>query len=144
MDKGTLEVFTDEVIKTTFYLHFMQSKQSGNFLVPDEKLEFASSKEVSETNIKEKLIDFNNLLKRCKSYLSDEKIILLLCPALKSISSDLKEISKIVVAVLFPLSISKEHIIPLDSLVYSGISLIIFNAGISSVCNNKETKKDNE
>lgn len=60
-----------------------------------------------------------------------------ICEGLGSVSSDLTEITKIVAAALIPFALNNPGILPLNSLVFAAIGLIVFNSGVKSFCTKK-------
>jgi hypothetical protein len=67
-----------------------------------------------------------------------------LCPALTTASNDIKDITKIVLAVLLPLAISGKIDLPVDPTVFAGMSLLITRAGIASLCDEYDKKDKKE
>jgi hypothetical protein len=62
-----------------------------------------------------------------------------ICPGLLSVSDDIKEVSKVVGAAMFPLSLIPASTIPLTPLVVAAIAIVILRAGIQTVCGAKAT-----
>jgi len=86
-----------------------------------------------------KISKYDELIKYAKTLLEQNKDIKSsLCAALKSASNDLTEIAKIVAATLIPLAIGNNTSIQLDSYIFAGISVVVFNAGINTLCNEKK------
>lgn len=132
MDNIQLKEFENQVIKYS-YLIYLKSEAKSFGALP--KVEDNVYKELLE----EEVNDVKDLFEYSQEVVQKNEVMDKLCPALKSISDDLKEISKVVVGVLLPLSLAPNLLIPLNPIIYSGIALIVFRAGVSSIC--EEYKK---
>ncbi len=68
-----------------------------------------------------------------------------LCPALSSVSDDVGSIAKVVGPALLPLALTGPGaIVPLSSLVFGAIAVVVARAGVAAVCPDakKAAKKD--
>jgi hypothetical protein len=81
--------------------------------------------------------DVNTAMERSTSLLGRADIRQRICPGLLSINDDIKEICKVVGAVLFPLSLVPASTIPLSPLVVAAIAVMVLRAGIKTICHSK-------
>ena len=72
--------------------------------------------------------EFDDAIEKSAELVKKKSVIEKICPALKSISGDLKEVAKVVTASLLPLSMIANPIVPLSPLIYGGISVIVFTS----------------
>lgn len=123
--------FTDEVIKLANEVFLEQVLNQGINSIP----------EVKKVNKNKSIKSYNDLIVKSEKIIKKQKIKTKLCEALKSTSKDLTEIAKIVAAVLIPLALADKPIIQLNSYIFAGISVVIFNAGVNSICSEKNENK---
>ncbi len=57
-----------------------------------------------------------------------------LCPALRSVSDDIRDVAKIVSAAMLPLALVPGSVIPLSPLVFAAVALVLVRAGVNSIC----------
>ena len=67
-----------------------------------------------------------------------------ICAMLKSVTDDTFEVSKILISVLLPLSISGTVLIPINPIIYGFISIVISRMGIALYCKNPASSNDSE
>ena len=124
---GSIETFQNQVIEA---IEFIESHEASKYVsykpapgAPDpyEARRWRQRKIDEATNEAEKILKKPEMLKH-------------ICPALKSISGDAFEISKILVGVLLPLGIAGIIAIPLHPLIFGVIAIMISRAGIASIC----------
>jgi hypothetical protein len=123
------EKFTEAVIDLSNVLYFQSSLGKTHFALPKAR---HRSKSFDVQNAAE--VDIRVLLETSREIVKTPAIKDRLCAGLKSISKDLTETSKLVVGILLPLSLASKSTIPLNPMIFAGISLFIFNAGINSIC----------
>ena len=66
-----------------------------------------------------------------------------ICAALGSVKNDIRDVAKVVGAVLLPLSLSGVIAIPTTPLALAVASLIVFNAGVSAFCSEFQSNEKN-
>ena len=62
-----------------------------------------------------------------------------ICPALLSASDDIKDIAKIISAVLLPMALTPQAVIPLSPLAFAAVALVASRAGIQSLCHDHKS-----
>jgi hypothetical protein len=86
---------------------------------------------------------FKNLtrsVKRTKSkkiarkLVNNKDIRKLLCPALKSVSTDVWEIAKVATPILYAAAVAGKVSIPHDPIVFAALTIVIARMGIASLC----------
>ncbi len=65
-----------------------------------------------------------------------------LCPALQSVSDDISDIAKGVVGAMIPLAMGPQAVIPLTSVAFGALAVVIFRMGIRSLCQEKSGTAD--
>lgn len=75
-----------------------------------------------------------------KSLLLRPSILKHLCPALRTVSGDVFEISKVLVGVLVPLSVAGAISMPWNPLVIAAGAFLILRAGITAICKGIEAE----
>ncbi len=123
MEALDLQKFEKDVTKSALRIFSLEALQTGRFAIPNPEELSKSSEQQDALALLEskKLLESDVILKR-------------LCPALKTISSDLKEVSKIVTTALIPLAFLPVPLIALSPIIFGGIAVIIVRAGINSFC----------
>jgi len=124
------EQFIEEVIDLANILFFQQSAGATQFALPKN---YVNNDDI-KIKVNKEHIDIKILLEQSKERIEDKSIKARLCAALKSTTNDLIEIAKVVIAVLLPLSLAPHLLIPTIPIIYAGISLVIYNAGVKSLC----------
>ena len=75
-----------------------------------------------------------------KKLVKNKEIRQLLCPALRSASSDVWEIAKIVTPILYASSIAGSISIPRDPVVFAALAIVVARMGIMSLCVDNDKK----
>ena len=89
--------------------------------------------------------DLNQTTLEANRIVGHKNIRVMLCPALKSISSDAIEIAKAITPILAGASLARTIVIPLDPFLFAVMALIIARMGIASFCSDydkREGKKE--
>lgn len=76
--------------------------------------------------------DLTRTVQTAKSLVERRDIRAKLCPSLKSLADDSREIAKLVTAAMLPLALSGA--IPLSPLIFAGIAVVIARTGIKTIC----------
>jgi hypothetical protein len=129
--------FLAEVVYLFHVMHFEISREHSSFALPEEQRLSLSIYGLD----KPEAINIQAVLNTARTTVEDHELKKRLCAALKSVSKDVTEISKVVVGVCLPLSLSGHSGIPLNPLLYAGIAMVIFSAGVSALCPEVEIKK---
>lgn len=74
------------------------------------------------------------LLEKPRELVNRRDIRTRLCPALRSVTNDAYDIGKVVTPLLFGAILGHQIFMPLDDVLFAGISLVIARMGISSIC----------
>lgn len=131
------EVFTEEVIYNANKIFLQIALNNGENSITENVAGDETRKK--ELEIK----SYNELLEVAeKEVKKSKKLKSTLCAALSSVSDDLTEVAKIVCASTIPLLIADKSLIPLNSLLFAGIAVMIYNSGISSFCNEYKNKSN--
>jgi hypothetical protein len=72
--------------------------------------------------------------KEAEQLLAQKDIRRYLCPALQKISGDAYEIAKTIIPILIPLVITKTISIPIDTLLFAMIAILISRMGVAALC----------
>jgi hypothetical protein len=80
-------------------------------------------------------------LKAAYEFLMQKDISPYICPALKSITNDAYDIGKTLVPVLVPLALVGTITIPLNSVFFGMLALIIAKSGISTICPDEDIER---
>jgi len=127
------EKFQEEVISLSYYIFLQHTKGESMFSLPKSNYSL-------EDGISGDKITTDEIIEKSNKILEKEPSIKKhLCPALKSISEDIKDIGVIVTSTLYPLSVAGALAIPANPLLFAGIVMIIFRAGIASFCRDETT-----
>jgi len=78
---------------------------------------------------------------QAKKLVAKKEIKKYLCAALKSVSDDVFEISKVITPILLSLSIAGTISIPLSPLLYASMAILISKMGIAMLCAECDVKK---
>jgi hypothetical protein len=69
-----------------------------------------------------------------ESLVRSPTILQRLCPALRSVSTDLDTVAGTVASVLLPLAVGPQALVPLSSLVFGAVAVIAVRAGVRTIC----------
>lgn len=82
----------------------------------------------------ERLFNTQDKLKQAEEIVNSPSIKHLLCQALQTVTNDVFEISKTITPILVGAPIAKMIILPLDTLLFAAIAIVIARSGVSTLC----------
>jgi hypothetical protein len=120
--------FTSEVIRTA------QDIQLA------EALDGAFGAKTSEGTTGQPLVgghspaEVSKALEHSEQVLKRPDVLARLCPALRSASGDLMEVSKLAIPVLLPLALGPQAILSLTPLAFAAVVVVIARCGVKTIC----------
>ena len=124
--------FEERAIKLANVLYFYQSQGDTNHALPNDP--------DSEVDEGDSSATVEGALEASEEQIKKFDLRKILCAYLTTSSSDLTSVTKIVVAVLLPLSLSKQIDLTVTPLVCSAISITIFNGTVKAFCSEYDQK----
>ena len=67
-------------------------------------------------------------------WLRDSRVLSVLCPALKSLSADMRSSLKALIKLLLPLSIAGVIAIPVDPYAYAALAVVVSSVALDTIC----------
>ena len=81
---------------------------------------------------------FKEALLKAEHLVKEPQIKKLICSTLLSITGDVFEYSKILTPLLMGAILAKTIVMPIDSLIFAGIAIVVSKAGVSTICKGYE------
>lgn len=127
MDSNELDALQNEVAQLAHLLFHQQTQGLQHNAIPNRSAAEATTEDGKAESLA-------TVLETAEKQIKQNNLRRILCGYLSSASGDLTEISKIVAAVLLPLSVTSKIPLQSDPLIYAGIALVVFNANVKVFC----------
>lgn len=118
--------FTRDVVSLAIQMEVADALHGGRLAIPP-----ATGSELPQPITKG---DVDIAVAESQALLQQPSIKERLCPALRSVSDDIRDVAKIVSAAMLPLALVPGSVIPLSPLVFAAVALVIVRAGVNSIC----------
>jgi hypothetical protein len=127
MDTFDESKFNQEVVNLALQMQLSEVLEAGKLAIPL----LVKSSDIQAPVKKE---DIDLAITESNALLAQPSVRDRLCPALKSVSDDIREVAKVVSAAMLPLALIPGSVIPLSPLVFAAFAVVIVRAGIKSIC----------
>lgn len=122
MDERERDQFVKEAVKSAYRMELFEAVGGGRAAMSDTAEHAQQTKELEQAKVEaEKLVRHPSVLER-------------LCPALKSVSSDLGTVATTAASVLLPMSVGPQAVFTITPLVVGAVAVIAVRAGVSGLC----------